>query len=150
LRLHLDPFGRLVVTLPGGQSVSGITPVRCFPFSAPNERISLCDERGREVLCVPDLAHLPAEARALLEQELARREFLPRVQRILSISPPPDPTQWHVLTDRGEVRFSLASDDQVRRMPPGALIIDTRGLRYRILDVAALDLHSRRLLHRFL
>ena len=150
-RVHLDPLGRLVLTPPGGAPVAGVTPVRCFPFSAPSERISFLDAEGRELFCLESLDRLLPEERALVERELARREFIPVVRRIRSISPGAEPTIWQVETDRGEARFTLPSEDNVRRLGEhGALVADAHGVRYRVPDLRRLDAHSPRLLARYI
>lgn len=152
-RLERDPFGRLRLLRPGGEGVENVFPVRCFPFTAPDERISICDDRGHEVLFVEHLDAIPAETAAFLRQELHRREFIPIIHRIRSISEGPEPTTWHVETDRGETRFLLTSDDHIRRLGAegeGALIADSNGVRYRVLDSRRLDARSRRLLGRYL
>ncbi len=149
--LDLDAFGRLVLTLPEGLVVVGVTPVRCFPFTAPQERVSLCDEAGREVHCIEDMDELAVPTRELLEQELARREFIPVIRRLIDIQPASEPTTWQVETDRGLTEFKLTSEDHVRRLGAhGALIADAQGVRYRILDIARLDAHGRRLMARYL
>jgi hypothetical protein len=151
IRLRYDAFGSLVLTLPTGESVSGVVPVHCFPFSAPNECISLCDESGREVYCLPSLAELPDEVRTTLERELAAREFIPLIVRIESVSSGAEPTIWDVATDRGEIRFELPSEDNIRRLGDyGAIIADTHGVRYRVLDLRKLDAQSRKFLSRYL
>lgn len=151
IALHLDAFGRLVLALPGGDLVAGVVPVRCFPFSAPFERVSLCDEHGHEVHCIEDLSALPPEVRNLLERELARREFVPVILEVLDISPATEPSSWRVRTDRGDTRFVLASEDHVRRLGPhGVLIADSEGVRFRVLDTRTLDPRSRKLLKRYL
>jgi hypothetical protein len=145
--LSRDSFGRLVLALPGGDKVIGVVPVRCFPFTAPGNWVSFCDEGGREVHCLHDTSALPPTDRELLEQELARREFMPRVRRIRSVSPGAEPTLWQVDTDRGETSFTLTSEDHIRRFGShGMLICDEHGVRYRIDDVRSLDAHSRRIL----
>lgn len=151
IRLSRDAFGHLVLALPSGQVHAGVVPVRSFPFTAPREWISFCDDHGREVYCLPHLNLLAAETRAALEADLARREFIPVIRRIHSVSPGADPTDWHVSTDRGETRFTLNSEDQIRRMGPNAaLITDSHGIRYLLADLTALDVGSRRLLRRYL
>ena len=151
LRLTHDPLGRLVLDLDGGARHVGVTPVRCFPFTAPGEQVAFCDEQGREVHHLLTLDELPAAERALLERELAAREFLPIIHRIVAISDGADPTLWHVETNRGAVQFSLPSEDNIRRLGPhGALIADSFGVRYRIPDLRHLDKASRALLNRFL
>lgn len=150
-RLEYDPFGRLVVTLADGETHVGVVPARAFPFSAPDEWISFCDEHGREVCCLASLAPLSAEVRRTLEADLAQREFIPRIERIESVSAGAEPTDWQVVTDRGPVQFTLTSEDHIRRLgPKGAIITDMHGIRYRIVDLAALDAHSRRILRRYL
>ena len=150
-RLHHDALGRLVVTLANGESHSGVVPVRAFPFSAPDQWISLCDESGHEVLCLIDLADLSAEAREQLSAELARREFIPRILHILRVDEGGVSSQWFVKTDRGDTNFELPSEDNIRHMgSDGALLIDSYGIRYRIISVPQLDAHSRRILRRYL
>jgi hypothetical protein len=151
IRLHHDAFGRLVVTLANGEIHTGVVPVRAFPFSAPDQWISLCDESGHEVFCLNDVAELDPKTRDQLAAELARREFIPHILRILNVVVGGVASQWFVESDRGETNFELPSEDNIRRMgSDGALLIDSRGIRYRITSVPQLDAHSRRLLRRYL
>ena len=131
IRLHDDAFGRLVVTLANGEIHSGVVPVRAFPFS--------------------DMAELDRETRDQLAAELARREFVPRILRILRVIKGGVASQWFVQSDRGDTSFELPSEDNIRRMgSDGALLIDRHGIRYRITSVAQLDAHSRRILRQYL
>lgn len=149
--LCLDGFGRLVLQRPGADPVAGIVPVRCFPFTAPNERISLCDEQGREVHCIPDLAKTGDQTRELIQCELARREFVPCILKINGITPDSEPTSWDVETDRGHTRFLLTSEDHVRRIQDrGVLITASDGVRFLVADRHQLDGQSRKLLRRYL
>jgi len=149
--LALDAFGRLVLDMPGSGPLVGVVPVRCFPFSAPTQRITLCDPHGAEVACIEDLSRLPTPLRLLVEDELARREFLPVITRILEVSPGGEPSAWHVVTDRGRTRFVLASEDHVRRLgAEGLLITASDGVRFRVVDHKALDARSRKVLSRYL
>jgi len=151
ITLEYDRFGRLVLTTAAGERHAGVVPVRGFPFSAPAACISFCDENGREVVFLPDLEQLDRPTRDLLVADLSRREFIPVIRSIYSVSSGAEPTDWQVLTDRGEARFLLNSEDNIRRMGPrGALIADSHGVRFRIEDTRTLDAHSRRLLRRYL
>ncbi|HLJ12370.1 MAG TPA: DUF1854 domain-containing protein [Planctomycetaceae bacterium] len=151
IALHYDRFGRLVLSTLAGERFSGVVPVRGYPFSAPTACVSFCDEQGREVYFLADLGALAPPVRELLEADLARREFIPVIRRIYSVSSGAEPTDWHVLTDRGETRFVLNSEDNLRRMGPhGALLADSRGIRFRIDDIRELDPQSRRVLRRYL
>ncbi|MFL5350989.1 DUF1854 domain-containing protein [Archangium sp.] len=149
--LSQDARGGLSLMLPSGEVFTDVVPVRCFPFSEADGWISFCDERGREVFCLADPGLLPPKARALLDAELARREFVPVIRRIHGVSAGAEPTTWHVETDRGETRFLLPSEDNIRRLgPSGAVLTDTHGVRYRVADLKALDAHSRKILQRYL
>ena len=150
-QLERNSFGRLVLTLPDGTVHEGVLPVRAFPLTAPGEGVSLVSAEGRELAWVPHLGDLPREARALVEQELASREFVPTVQRIASVSSFSTPSTWSVTTDRGATRFVLKGEEDIRRLAGGALLIaSAEGITFRIADRMALDRHSRGLLERFL
>ena len=89
--------------------------------------------------------------RALLEDELAHREFMPTIEHVISVVSDTEPAKWHVTTNRGEIRFLLAGDDDVRLLGPNrVLVIDTHGVRYLIPDARKLDAASRRMLDRYL
>ena len=149
--LHRDAWGRLVLTEPAGRQHVGLTAVRAFPISAPEEGLALCDAEGREVWWVESLGELPPQLRRLLEEELGWRQFMPILRRVLRISAPAEPSQWEVETDRGRTTFLLNSEDDVHCLEDHrALITDVHGVRYLIADTRALDSTSRRLLERFL
>jgi hypothetical protein len=151
VELAYDEFGRLVLTTPEGDSHTGVIPVRGFPFSAPSACISFCDEHGHEVYFLADIARLSRPARDLLEADLSGREFIPIIRKIHSVSAGAEPTDWYVVTDRGESRFVLNNEDSIRRMGEhGALITDSHGVRFRIEDIRSLDPVSRRILRRYL
>lgn len=151
LQIERNAFGRLVLTLPDGTVHEGVVPVRAFPLAAPAEGVSLVGTDGRERAWVPLLAALPAPARALIEQELAGREFVPTVLRIEGVSSFSTPSTWSVLTDRGPTRFVLKGEEDIRRLADGALLIaSAEGINFRIADRWALDRKSRAVLERFL
>ncbi len=150
-RLHLDAWGRLVLTGEDGREHVGVEVVRGFPITAPRRGISLLDAGGRELVWIEDLDELGEPLRQLLEEELPRREFLPQLRRVLSVSGVVEPTEWAVETDRGLARFILNNEDDVCPLGEGrAMVIDAHGIRYLIANVEALDPLSRRLLERYL
>ena len=149
--IERDTPDRLIVTDSNGRRHEHVEPIRAFPISDPDHWISLCDPNGREVAQVRDLNDLPPEQRELLQAELTRREFVPVIRHIVSISSLAEPCEWHVETDRGPTSFVLNSDEHVRRLGTDkALILDSHGLRYLVHDARQLDLHSRKLLARYL
>jgi hypothetical protein len=146
-----DPFGRLVLTDADGREHTGVAPVRAFPISAPDEGISIVDADGHELAWAPRLSALHEQHRALLSQALEQREFLPRLQRVESVSSFATPSIWSVQTDRGPTRFVLKGEEDIRRLGPNLLIVsDEHGVQYLISDLNAMDRHSRKLLDWFL
>ena len=104
------------------------------------------------MLCIEDPGTLPAEVRKIVDEELARREFVPVVVQIEEVFAETDPSEWRIVTDRGPTTFLMEdSDNDVRRLGPNRiLLVDTHGIRYLIPDVRRLDGASRRILDRYL
>jgi hypothetical protein len=151
IRLHHNDWGQLVLTLPDGAVHEDVEPYRCFPWSSPEASIALVNREGHELVHLPDLSALPDDARRLLEQDLAAREFVPVIQRIVKSSGLWPPCEWDVITDRGPSRLTIESEDDVRRHGShGALIADASGLRYLIPDARQLDAASLKHLRRML
>ena len=150
--LELTPFGKLVLTNAQGQRFEGVAPVRAFPIQAPDEGVSVLDTDGHEVAWVPHLGQCPQPAQDLLRQELARREFMPVIARIVAVSSFSTPCTWTVATDRGECEFVLRGDEDIRRVGTDntLLIADAHGIQYLVPDQMALDAHSKKILDRFL
>ena len=146
-----DDGGCLVLVDADGARHEDVEPIRAFPISDPEHWISLCDSNGREIAHVSELKALRLDQRELLTAELTRREFVPVIRRIESISSLAEPCEWVVETDRGPTRFVLNSDEHVRKLGSDkALILDSHGLRYLVPDAKQLDTNSRKLLARYL
>lgn len=149
--LRLDGRRRLVLSDNDGQEHVDVTPVRAFPLSDPLHFISICDAAGRELVQLASMDDLDAGQRALVEEELAQREFVPVILRIVNTPALTEPSSWSVETDRGGTTFEVESEDSVhRRAPRQVSIVDVRGIRYLIPDTRALDAHSRKVLEQFL
>lgn len=149
--LHKNAFGRLVLTESHGAVHEGVVPVRNFPVASPDTCVSLVGPDGHELAWIARLADLPPPLRSLLEDELAQREFVPQIRRLVSVSSFATPSTWHVETDRGPTEFVLKGEEDIRRLPQGPLLIaDNHGVHYLLPDPKALDRGSRKLLDRFL
>jgi hypothetical protein len=148
--LFRDAFARLVMIDAVGQEHVGVEVVRAFPISEPDRWISICDADGHEILSLDDTGQLSPEIRTVLLEELAKREFVPLIRRIVKVWDQTDPQEWHVVTDRGPTSFCVDSDEDIRRLQPRqVLIVDGHGIRYLIPDTLQLDSRSRRILDRF-
>jgi hypothetical protein len=148
--LEHNAAGRLVLAKANGEAHVGVEPVRSFPITDPDRFISLVDSHAHELLCISDLAELPAEIAGFIRQELADREFLPRIERIVRVKQHKDPHEWEVITDRGPAEF-LFHDDDIRRLSPTrAILVDMHGVRFYIPDSRQLDPKSQRILSQYL
>ncbi|MEI7569520.1 MAG: DUF1854 domain-containing protein [Alcaligenaceae bacterium] len=149
--LSRNESGRLVLTLPNGQVHVGVVPVRAFPMHAPEQFLAFMSTEGKEVVWVDDLTRLPQETLALIAEEIASREMMPVIQRILSVSTLSTPSTWEIMTDRGATKLVLKGEEDIRRLSGSTLMItDSHGLRFMLPDMQALDKNSRRILDRFL
>ena len=150
---HLErgPLGELLLVHADGQREGPVVPVRAFPISDPTAGVSLVGPDGHERAWIERLADLPDAWRVPIEEELATREFVPEIRRLVSVSTFATPSIWQLETDRGPTQLVLRGEEDIRRLPGGALMItDTHGVAYLIRQVAQLDRQSRRLLERFL
>lgn len=149
--LSQDAWGQLVLTMANGERHVGVQPVRAFPIADPDRWIALVDAQGHELALVEDPATLPEDLRERLLAELARAEFVPRIQRIIVASAQNDPAVWEIETDRGRVEITIQNETDVRRTGPHeALIVDRHGIRFLVPDRRQLDRYSRRVLERFI
>lgn len=152
VQLLRDTHGRLVLVLADGSRHAAVVPVRAFPIAAPQQGLSLMATDGKEVLWVPRMDGLPEPMRALIEQDLAVREFMPTVHKITAVSGYSTPSTWQVETDRGPTELVLKAEEDIRRLDKRThlLIADHSGVLFHIPDSSALDRASRKLLERFL
>ena len=150
-QIKRNAFGKLVLTDAEGAEHVGVNPVRAHPISAPDEGVSLVGVDGHELAWIERLSQLPAPERDLLEAEFAQRDFTPTLQRIKKVSTFSTPSQWTVDTERGETQFILRTEEDIRRLADGRLLIaSSHGIQFMVPDRFALDRASKKLLERFL
>ena len=150
-QLTRNNFGRLILTTSQGDRFEGVVPVRAFPIQSPEDGIALVHTDGHEVVWIDRLDALEEPAQSLIREELASREFMPEILRIESVTSFSTPCTWHVLTDRGDTRFVLRGDEDIRRVGLAiVLITDTHGIQFLIRDREKLNRESRKVLDRFL
>ncbi|MBL8471195.1 MAG: DUF1854 domain-containing protein [Rhodocyclaceae bacterium] len=150
-KLTRNTHGRLVFGAANGEVHEGVVPVRAFPIADPEHGIALVSPDGHELAWVESLAELPEDQRQLIVEELARREFMPEIRRLLEVSSFATPSTWQVETDRGTTRFVLKGEEDIRRIAHYTLLIaDSHGIHFLIRDIQKLDKPSRKLLDRFL
>ena len=76
---------------------------------------------------------------------------MPEILDIASVTSFSTPCTWSVKTDRGDTRFVLRGDEDIRRVGPTVLLVtDSHGIQFKIRDLALLSKESRRIMDRFL
>lgn len=148
--LERDALGRLVLIDAAATRHIGVYPVRAFPITSPSTGISIMDQSGKELCWFDDIATIPEGELALIEEELAAREFLPVIEKIIKVSTFATPSIWDIETDRGPTRIRLKGEEDIRRVAGNTLLIaDSNGLQFLIKDSTQLDKVSKKLLDRF-
>jgi hypothetical protein len=149
-QLERDALGSLIFIDAKGERHVGVYPVRAFPITAPSAGIGIMNQSGKEVCWFPDIAVIPEVDLALIEEELAAREFMPVIERITQVSTFATPSIWDIETDRGPTRIRLKGEEDIRRIAGNTLLIaDSNGLQFIIKDSTQLDKVSKKLLDRF-
>lgn len=151
MSLERNPLGRWVWTDAQGQRHEQVVVVRAFPVTAPEQGVGIMDAEGHELAWFDRIDQVVQPLQDLLRQAISEREFLPEIHRLKAVSSLVTPSVWTVQTDRGEARFMLKGEEDIRRLTGKTLIVsDADGVQFLIRDPMALDRHSRKLLDRFM
>lgn len=128
--------------------------IRLFPFTEPDKFISIrtVEERSKEIGVIEDIRQVAADTRRMLEEQLNLHYFTPVIQKIIDIKDEYGYAYFHVLTDRGECRFTInmGGNAVVRLTDSRLLITDLDENRFEIPDVFLLTQKEQRKLDLFL
>lgn len=142
--LSLDAWRHLQLVDGAGRVYPNINVIPLFPVTSPHDGISILSEDQDELLCIGSISELPVEFRELLQSELSLREFVPVIQRVLSVSGKTEPCEWVVDTNHGRTTFVLKAEEDVHRISNQTVnILDANGMRYRVENLNALDRKSK-------
>ena len=143
-KLSRDEWSHLKLVDAAGNEFLDVAVVPLFPISASKQWVSIISKAGEEIACLDSMDGLSACNIALLEEELALREFIPIIEKILKVSGITEPCEWFVETNHGSTNFVLKTEEDVRRISAKAVnITDANGIRYIIEDMKKLDKRSR-------
>jgi len=143
-RFSRDEWNHLKLTDKAGREFLDVSVIPLFPISASKQWVSIVSAEGEEIACLDSLDRLSANNLLMLEEELALREFVPIIQKVVSVSGIMEPCEWFVETNHGPTSFVLKTEEDVRRVSSKAVnIIDANGIRYRVDDIKKLDKRSR-------
>src|SRR4051812_19168737 len=143
--LITDEQSKLVLHREGEDDVRDVRVRRAFPWSKPDEFISIRSSEGKELLLIESLAGLPARLREVIAQTLSGSIFIPKITRVDAVDVSFGFQQWKVQTDRGPVEFRVQEREDIRFLPDGRFSLrDADGSVYELPAVGQLDEQSRR------
>jgi hypothetical protein len=147
VRVWRDEFRRLHVQVDGGAEHVDVKPMPVFPVSEAADYVSFLDNKDKEVLLLRDPHGLDPDSRKVLEEELGRTYFVPKIIRVHEIEDAHGAARWEVETDRGYRVFDVRDREDVRVIRRTRVLLqDADGNRFEIDDINELDERSRRLL----
>src|SRR5690606_12458787 len=112
--LTKDATNRLVLHRPDQPDIEDVLVRRAFPWSNPQQHISIRGGDGRELVHVEHLSQVPEPTRRLIEDALSSSIFVPRIQRIDSVDVSFGYQRWKVHTDRGPTEFRVQEREDIR------------------------------------
>ena len=137
-----------------GKKWERVQVIRLFPFTEPDQFISIrtVEERSKEIGVIEKKKKVSKETRKMLEEQLKLHYFTPVIQKVLDIKDEYGYAYFHVMTDRGECRFTInmGGNAVVRLTDTRLLITDLDENRFEIPDVLQLSQKEQRKLDLFL
>jgi len=123
-----------------GTAHSRVLFYRAFPFTHPEEFISIRTIDGDELGMIRRLHDFPADTRRLIERQIQLRYYSPRITKILKAHEEFGYIYWEADTDAGMCRFTSRNGGGavVKPRPNQAVITDLDGNRFEIPDLSAL------------
>jgi len=144
--------GTLVAELTGRGRLRVAELLKCFPLTDPERYISLRDENGQELGILREIASLDEKSRMIVQEELAKRYFMPIIRRVTSVKETGGAIEIEAVTDKGNRTIQLAGrGEAINEIQPGRIILtDVSGNLYEISDYTSMDIRSVRLLNQIL
>ena len=123
---------------------------RCFPWSEPDQFLSLRDVENHEVAMVAHLDELESESKEALARALVEAGFVLKVTRIADVDEEVEIRSWKVETEQGPRSFQTRLDDWPWEVPGGGIVIrDVAGDLYHVASPESMDEKSRKWLWAF-
>ena len=142
-RLWLGAGSQLWLEL-GGTTVA-VRPVRCFPWSAPGELVSLRDSEDREHYLVEQLDRLDSASAAALRLATESAGFVLEIEAILGIEEDYEVRVWRARTRHGTRTFQTKLDEWPWAAPDGGYLLrDLCGDLFHMPPLEKLDAASQK------
>lgn len=115
--------------------------LRAFPLTMAQQFISVRDREFEELGIILDIGQFLESQRVLLEEELDRRYFVPRITGVKSVKEEFGYQYWDVETTAGPREFTMndLSSNLIPLKEKQVLLLDIDGNRYLIPDLTRLE-----------
>lgn len=137
-----------------GTDYDRVRIIRLFPYTRPWEYIAVrtAEEHSKEIGIVIDIGDVSKESEQIIREQLNLHYFTPIITKIIDIKDEYGYAYFHVLTDKGECRFTInMGGNAVVRLSDTRLIIsDLDENRFEIPDLMKLTPKEQRKLDLFL
>lgn len=150
----LDEEGYLTLKAEG-ESTPYVRLKRALPYRMPGKYICVCDREDKELGIITDLSEWPKDQQAMLNRELDRLYYVPRIEKIISAKNRMGYLYFEAVADGVQKSFAVRDPSRNIRfiapdLSPTVQLTDTEGNRYRIDDPEQLDRKSRRTVETYL
>lgn len=135
-----------------GNVLCDLEPRRLFPHTNLTQYITLLDSHEKEIAMIKDLAAISPESRKAVEDCFFDYYMIPEIVEILHVEDKFGALKWTVMTDRGEVQFSIRNrHSDIKQLGKNRLFVrDSNDNRYQVSDISALDKASLRRIYSYL
>ena len=135
-----------------GDVFTDLEPRRLFPITDLNRYITLLDEKEKEIALIKEMSSLNEESAKAVNGCFEDFYMIPKILSVVDISDKFGVLKWTVVTDRGEISFSIRNrHSDIKVLGKKRLFIrDSNDNRYEIPDLAKIDNRSRQLIDSYL
>ncbi|MBQ1186822.1 MAG: DUF1854 domain-containing protein [Clostridia bacterium] len=134
--------GGFITLLLDGEQKGQVNVICTFPFTAPNEFLSVrtADDKEEELGIIENLNDFDEQTVLIIKKQLEIRYFMPEILKVFSVKEEYGHTYWSVLTNKGKHKFTSpsGSSGSVIRNGNRVIIKDSDQNRYEIKDLSKL------------
>jgi hypothetical protein len=129
-----------------------LEPRRLFPHTNLNQYVTLLDSSEKEIAMIKDLATIAPDSRQAIEDCFFDYYMIPEITEILHVEDKFGVLKWRVMTDRGEIEFSIRNrHSDIKLLGKKRLLVrDSNDNRYQVCDIANLSKSSIKKIYSYL
>ena len=128
-----------------GDVFTDLEPRRLFPITDLNRYITLLDEKEKEIALIKEMSSLNEESAKAVNGCFEDFYMIPKILSVVDISDKFGVLKWTVVTDRGEISFSIRNrHSDIKVLGKKRLFIrDSNDNRY-LGNISEFDSHTMR------